>query len=316
MRSPASNGGRYRSTISEAKFWARVEKSDEPEGCWIWTGPKLPTGYGTWGGGRNRGYAHRTAFELARGPIPSGQWVLHRCDNPSCVRPDHLFLGTPKDNSQDMVEKGRLWFKARPEGLKKLQGENHSCAKLTWAQVREIRRLWCETGLALEEIASPYPVGSEHIGRIVRNRSWKDPSYDPREAFQRQERINTKAAPIRGRSQSSLSPYLSELNRQLAESLEERFWAKVDKSAGAEGCWPWTASRKDNGFGQACVGHQKVRMAHKVAYEFANHMKLGERMAVRHSCGNPACCNPAHLYLHEDWGRGRKREITRGKGKW
>lgn len=88
----------------ETRFWQRVEKTD---GCWRWTGPLHAFGYGLiWRGGNNVG-AHRISWEIHVGPIPDGLFVLHRCDNPPCVRPDHLFLGTQADNIHDMVAKGR-----------------------------------------------------------------------------------------------------------------------------------------------------------------------------------------------------------------
>lgn len=89
-----------------ARLWARVEKGD---GCWNWTGKAAAEdGYGLLQGpDRRLVRAHRLSWELANGPIPAGQWVLHRCDNPRCVRPDHLFLGTVVENVADMMAKGR-----------------------------------------------------------------------------------------------------------------------------------------------------------------------------------------------------------------
>jgi len=87
------------------RFWSHVAKSD---GCWLWTAHVNRTGYGHFALSRSRGRsAHRVSHELNIGPIPSGMLVCHRCDNPRCVRPDHLFLGTPSDNMHDKVAKGR-----------------------------------------------------------------------------------------------------------------------------------------------------------------------------------------------------------------
>lgn len=91
----------------EERFWRKVTKS---ESCWIWSGSKRPNGYGTiQRGGKNSPtlLAHRVSCELHHGPIPRGCVVMHSCDNPSCVNPEHLLIGTHKDNTGDMDAKGR-----------------------------------------------------------------------------------------------------------------------------------------------------------------------------------------------------------------
>jgi hypothetical protein len=97
-------------TPLEVRFWDKVQKTD---GCWLWTAAKSPAGYGCFtvgsvkDGTRRLAIAPRVSWELAYGPIPDGMFVCHRCDIPACVRPDHLFLGTPKANIEDCVRKGR-----------------------------------------------------------------------------------------------------------------------------------------------------------------------------------------------------------------
>jgi hypothetical protein len=96
--SPFSNEQRLSS------FWDKVSKGD---GCWLWLA-NAPTSYGMFWNGQRNIYAHRFAYEATYGEIPPGMCACHRCDNPKCVRPDHLFLGTRKDNTRDMIAKGRF----------------------------------------------------------------------------------------------------------------------------------------------------------------------------------------------------------------
>lgn len=92
-----------------ANFFARIQRSDA---CWLWTGGRGTRQYGKWSV-RGKWYpAHRLAYTAFVGLIPDGMLVLHKCDNPPCVRPDHLFLGTHADNTADMIAKGRSQFSA------------------------------------------------------------------------------------------------------------------------------------------------------------------------------------------------------------
>ena len=103
------------------------------DGCWEWVGPRFASGYGAFhspGLPRRTLRAHRVAWELFRCPIPDGLYVLHRCDNPPCVNPDHLFLGSMGDNNRDCVAKGR--HRTR-------RGEDVSGSKLTNGVVQKIR---------------------------------------------------------------------------------------------------------------------------------------------------------------------------------
>lgn len=103
-------------TPIEHRFWPKVIVMQE--GCWGWDASKHKHGYGKIGvGGHGMGWvcAHVVSWLIHFGPIPDGLWVLHKCDNPECCRPDHLFLGTPQDNSRDSVRKGR-WVNS-PEGV-------------------------------------------------------------------------------------------------------------------------------------------------------------------------------------------------------
>jgi hypothetical protein len=137
------------------RFWEKVEKT---EGCWNWTAAKKH-GYGSvkWGG-RMR-IAHRIAFEIECGSIPEGMQVCHHCDNPACVRPSHLFLGTQKDNMRDMIVKGR---QARPPAT-----------KLTWADAQVIREA---PGLH-REIAARFGISRPTVSEIKAGSYWKTEQY-------------------------------------------------------------------------------------------------------------------------------------------
>jgi hypothetical protein len=90
---------------SPEMFWSRVDKSD---GCWIWNGKKVNKGYGYFYLDKKTHGAHRVSWTFTNGKIPKGLFVLHKCDNPPCVRPSHLFLGTHADNMADKARKGRV----------------------------------------------------------------------------------------------------------------------------------------------------------------------------------------------------------------
>lgn len=170
------------------RFWIKVEKT---EGCWLWTGATIRDGYGTITIDGRSVKAHRIAWELTYGPIPEGMLVCHRCDNPSCVRPDHLFLGTHADNVHDCIQKGRRntptgeqsSFRRHPEQfttfrtMPRPKGEAHGLARLTWNQVREIRAKRT-IGHSLNQLARAYNVSQGTICHIVAHRTWKENSND------------------------------------------------------------------------------------------------------------------------------------------
>jgi hypothetical protein len=98
--------------MGKTRYWQDLVIPEPNSGCLLWTGRYGRHGYGTYGGGRigERRQAHRVVWEDVNGPIPDGLFVLHRCDVRGCVNPDHLFLGTAKDNTRDMMAKGRAHF--------------------------------------------------------------------------------------------------------------------------------------------------------------------------------------------------------------
>ena len=146
------------------RFWDRV--IPEPNsGCWLWTAALDTDGYGAIHRGKS-GHtvkAHHVAWELYRGLRPWGVWVLHTCDTPSCVNPDHLYLGTPAQNSADRSRRGRA---------KGGRGSRHRLAKLHEKDIPEIRRLLRE-GVLQTEIGRRYNVTNGTISRISTGLIWR-----------------------------------------------------------------------------------------------------------------------------------------------
>lgn len=148
------------------RFWSKVDRSGGQDACWEWKASRRGLGYGQFAyPGRSPQKAHRVAYELESGPIPDGLGVLHKCDNPPCCNPRHLFLGTNADNMADMVLKGRQ----RSPGYR---GEGHHQARLCEADVLAIRERAAqgETG---KTIGPDYGICPEHANRIIRRESWK-----------------------------------------------------------------------------------------------------------------------------------------------
>lgn len=143
------------------RFWAKVDQRGKDE-CWPWTACRLPRGYGRFGVDRRVELAHRVAMFLQTGAWPS-LWVLHRCDNPPCVNPEHLFLGTASDNSIDMHAKGRWRADHR--------GEHNGAAKLSAAQVRRIRAERPRT--TIRALTMKYRVTTSTVEKIIRRATWK-----------------------------------------------------------------------------------------------------------------------------------------------
>lgn len=147
-----------RNLSTAERFWGKVNIHSKNE-CWEWTGGKTGNGYGSFYFGGCWCAAHRAAWILTYGAIPKGLCVLHHCDHPWCMNPNHLFLGTNADNVADRVCKDRS---------ARMRGEENPRAKLIESDRLEIRRLYKEANLYQREIAEMFGVAQTTISRVVR----------------------------------------------------------------------------------------------------------------------------------------------------
>ena len=144
----------------EERFWSKVDKTGD---CWIWLGGVSGDGYGRfWDGPEKMIGAHRFSWLLAGESIPEGEYVCHHCDNPPCVRPSHLFVGTQQDNIDDKMRKGRhVASKGSDNGMSLLSEE-------------DVRNICGEfnRGTNQNKIARQYGISKKHISDIIRGKRW------------------------------------------------------------------------------------------------------------------------------------------------
>lgn len=146
----------------QARFWSKVDVQDN-HACWNWLAATFTNGYGAFGvtSGKMK-TAHRVSYELVHGKIPEGMVVMHTCDNPLCVNPSHLVVGTYQDNTNDMVSKSR-----------QAKGEKHGRAKLTENDVLRIYDMVREGGLSQEYIAGLFNISRMLVSCIKHKQLWK-----------------------------------------------------------------------------------------------------------------------------------------------
>ena len=197
-----TNAGRIarRKAVLQEVFWSRATR--QSSGCWEWPTTQTTGWYGRFVIDGVEHYAHRLAYEWTYGPVPEGMYVCHRCDNPPCINPDHLFLGTQTDNMRDMLAKGHAGVWVHPERLvrgdkhpsrlypeRRPRGDAHHArafgmqpnargrkvtAKVTLDQVRDIRRVYAEASATVAQLAIEYNLTKTQVRNILKNKCWKE----------------------------------------------------------------------------------------------------------------------------------------------
>ena len=152
------------------RFWDKVNIPSDPDKCWEWQACKYETGYGQIRVNGHKMRTHRVSYELKYGDIPDGLFVCHKCDNRACCNPAHLFLGTQKDNMQDMVRKGRA---NRTEFQSVSRPGVLNSSLLTKEQVLYIRDCHNSKRFSQIELARQFGVATTTINRVVNRKSWK-----------------------------------------------------------------------------------------------------------------------------------------------
>jgi predicted XRE-type DNA-binding protein len=245
------------------KLVERFESLYLPEpnsGCWLWTGSLNKAGYGEFSIGGSKPAAYRLSYYLYKGKIPPKMNVCHACDTPSCVNPDHLWLGTHAENIADAASKNRMH-----------PGEKNGSAKLKEQEVLDIVAMYNTGNFTRHELAKKFSVGHSIIGDILIGNKW---SY------------------LTGRGKSAQTTITNKTPQNYGPILIDEFSASITRQ---DECWLWNAELLSTGYGAMRLG-SSVLLAHRISYEI-NNGEIVDGKFVCHSCDIKACVNPAHLWL-------------------
>lgn len=150
----------------QERFWKKVDKTSS---CWLWMGKKTSRGYGDFAvriGKKILNFrAHRYSWEMIKGSIPTGSLVCHKCDNPPCVNPEHLYLGTQSDNIRESVKKRR-------HSTCHYKGENNPGAKITKEIIMEIRNSYIPRKITQQFLAHKFNLTQSYVSEILSRKVW------------------------------------------------------------------------------------------------------------------------------------------------
>jgi len=300
------------------RFWSQVNKNGKIQAhapelgpCWEWTGLRNASGYGLVRKGirqvgkGNLAIASRVSWVLHCGPISGGLLVCHKCDNRTCVNPEHLFLGTYRDNWMDCLNKGR-------NPLVGPSPERCRTAKLSWEDVKSIRVIGKTQKLPRSQIAEMFDISEDTVWSILHNKTWRRRRVSAAQ-MREFESKQKESEPI----EFSPSPHASALAVMgCSESFESRFWSNIYKTS-KDSCWLWTAAKNAMGYGVIGKGpcNSGNVLAHRASWIIHNGA-IPDGSCVLHKCDTPACVNPNHMWLgtrpenNADMARkGRRRAI-------
>lgn len=276
----------------EVRFWAQIKKTDY---CWLWAGPTDKDGYGIFSStlhGTRYKKAHRFSLSMHLGvPLDPRLLVLHACDNPRCINPAHLSLGTSSQNMQDRVLKGRATRK---------WDELHPHVELTLTDKSKIR-------------LDPRPysaIAADFNVDVARIKSIKLTSHPFPESLS--NAVAMDECQVKGCSENSAVLGLCNLHWEhtvsfgspvmtrrhvgmfIGRSAQERFWVQVQKQ---DGCWRWLGAKDKDGYGRfrGEIGGVVYQRAHRFSYALNTGEIVRPESIVMHSCDNPECTNPDHL---------------------
>lgn len=143
----------------QVRFWGQVKVGVR---CWEWTGTKDKWGYGKFTAAGKTWMAHRYAWTITHGEIPSNKFICHHCDVPACVNPEHLYVGDQRSNMDDLLRRERS-----------TRGERNASAVLQAEEVTELRRLWLTGAWTQKALAAKFGIGATQASRIIRRERWR-----------------------------------------------------------------------------------------------------------------------------------------------